>query len=173
VTIAGISGDVIEIGLFRIYLMELSGTKPDLHPTGRVVVFSNSVLFQPSAFYKQLPGSDYIWHEVAVTLAPNCDFKKAEARLLGAVNSVYSDYRETLERQHEAIERNLHVSMGKPQPEGRLRFVDSGLEFVVRYPVDIRSAAEIDDRITRELLKTLNEEPRLEVVSGTPRIRTA
>src|SRR5439155_13646060 len=78
VTISGISGDVIEVGLFRLYLMELSGTKPDLHPTGRVVVFSNSVLFQPSAFYKQLPGSDYIWHEVAITLAPGSDYALAE-----------------------------------------------------------------------------------------------
>jgi small-conductance mechanosensitive channel len=173
VTISNITGDVIEIGLFRIYLMEMSGEKPDLHPTGRIVVFSNSVLFQPSAFYKQLPGSDYIWHEIAMTLAPDSDYKLAEERLLGAVNNIFKDYRESVERQHDQIEKSLHVKMGRPHPEGRLRLVDKGLEFVVRYPVDIRNAAQIDDRITRELLKTLNEEPKLQVISGTPTIRPA
>src|SRR6185369_3211923 len=97
VTIGNITGDVIEIGLFRIYLMELSGSRADLQPTGRVVVFSNSVLFQPSAFYKQLPGSDYIWHEVAVTLAPDSDPAQAEERLLGAVNTVFADYQEQVD----------------------------------------------------------------------------
>jgi hypothetical protein len=30
----------------------------------------------------------------------------------------------------------------RPRVEGRLRFVDAGLEYVVRYPVKIREAAE-------------------------------
>jgi small-conductance mechanosensitive channel len=173
VSITGITGDVIEIGLFRIYLMELGGKMPDLHPTGRIVTFSNSVLFQPSAFYKQMPGSDYIWHEVAVTVAPDSDDKAIEQRLLGAVNTVFADYRDAVEQQHERISRTLHINMGRPVPEGRLRFTDAGLEYVVRYPVDIYRAAEIDDRITRELLKAINEEPKLVMVSGTPKIRPA
>jgi small-conductance mechanosensitive channel len=173
VTIAGITGDVIEIGLFRIYLMELGGAKTDQHPTGRIVVFSNSVLFQPSAFYKQLPGSDFIWHEIALTLAPGSDYALAETRLLDAVNKVFADYREAVERQQEQISRSLHVEMGTARPEGRLRFVDAGLEFVVRYPVELHQAAQIDDRITRELLKVIEQEPKLTLVgSGTPKIRT-
>ena len=55
----------------------------------------------------------------------------------------------------------------------RLRFTNAGLEYVVRYPVDIHQAAQIDDRITRELLKAINEEPKLEMVLGTPKIRPA
>jgi small-conductance mechanosensitive channel len=174
VTISGITGDVIEIGLFRIYLMELGGNKADLHPTGRVVVFSNSVLFQPSAFYKQLPGSDYVWHEVALTLTPESDPDLAEQRLLAAVQHVFADYKEAVETQHAQISRSLHVDMGRPEPEGRLRFMDAGLEFIVRYPVELHHAAEIDERITRELLKVINHEPDLKVIAaGTPRIRPA
>jgi hypothetical protein len=61
VTISGVTGNVVELGLVRIYLMELVGTGTELHPTGRIVVFSNSVIFQPSAMFKQLPGIDYVW----------------------------------------------------------------------------------------------------------------
>ncbi|HEX3356777.1 MAG TPA: mechanosensitive ion channel family protein [Tepidisphaeraceae bacterium] len=174
VTINNITGDVIEIGLFRIYLMELSGPTSDLHPTGRVVVFSNSVLFQPQAFYKQMPGSDYIWHRVALTLAPEVDINLAEKRLMAAVNSVFADYQQSIERQHADITRSLHMDLGTPTPEGRIRFIDTGLEFVVRYPVDLHDAAQIDDRMTRQLLQAINQEPKLKLTgSGIPKIQPA
>ncbi len=172
ITINNITGDVIEIGLFRIYLMEMIGPASDLHATGRVVVFSNSVLFQPQAFYKQLPGSDYIWHQVAMTLAPEVDINLAEKRLMAAVNFVFADYQQSVERQHADITRSLRMDPGVPKPQGRMRFVDAGLEFVVRYPVDLRDAAAIDDRITRQLLQAINQEPKLRLTgSGVPKIQ--
>lgn len=174
VTISGITGDVVDTGLFRLYLMELSGSGRDLNATGRLVVFSNSVLFQPSPFFKQVPGADYVWHEVALTLAPDSDYHLAEKRLLSAIESVYNEYREDIERQHSNAIKMVHLQMPPPRPEGRLRFVEAGLEFVVRYPVDIRRAAEIDDRITRKLVEAIDEEPKLKVVaSGTPKIQPA
>ncbi len=69
ISISGVTGDVIDIGLVRLYLMELAGTGVDLFPTGRIVVFSNSVLFQAATpLFKQIPGTEYTWHEVAITL---------------------------------------------------------------------------------------------------------
>jgi small-conductance mechanosensitive channel len=172
VTISNITGDVLEIGLFRLYLMELAGPKIDLHPTGRIVAFSNAVLFQPSAFYKQIPGAEYVWHEVSFTMASDTDYRMAEKRLFDAVDSVYAEYRDEIERQHAAITHSMQVQMDPPKPESRLRFVGDGLEFVVRYPVDIRKSAQIDDRITRRLLDTIADEPRLRLVSNrTPMIQ--
>ena len=171
-TISGITGDVIDIGLFRLYLMELAGAKPDLHSTGRVVVFSNAVLFQPSAFYKQLPAAEYAWHEVTFTLSPETDHRLAEERLMGAVKAVYSEYAQILRVQHEVAEQELHVDMEDPEPQGRLRFVEAGLELVVRYPVELRRASEIDDKVTRKLLDAIQAEPKLKLVSAvTPKIQ--
>ncbi|HSZ57170.1 MAG TPA: mechanosensitive ion channel family protein [Tepidisphaeraceae bacterium] len=174
VTISNITGDVIDIGLFRLYLMELAGNSRDLSPTGRIVVFSNSVLFQPNAFFKQMPGADYVWHEVALTLSPDTDHRAAEERLLGAVESVYNTYRDQIERQYNRVKDSVHLSATTPRPVGRLRLVDAGLEYVIRYPVDIHRAGEIDDAITRKLLVTIEQEPKLKLVpSGTPRIQPA
>jgi small-conductance mechanosensitive channel len=172
VTIGGITGDVIEIGLFRLYLMELGGTHVSLQPTGRVAVFSNSVLFQPTAFYKQLPGAEYAWRELALTLSPDSDYKLAEQRLMSTVQKIYEEYRETIVQQHEQMKDSLHFQIPVPQPEGNLRFVEAGLEFVVRYPVELRNAAEIDDRVTRALVLAIDAEPKLKLVaSGTPTIQ--
>jgi small-conductance mechanosensitive channel len=174
VTINGITGDVIDIGIFRMYMMELDGKPNNLQPTGRIVVFSNSVLFQPNAFYKQIPGAEYNWHELGLTLSPDSDYHLAETRLMAAVASVYNEYKATIEQQHEAARNALHIQLPTPQIQGRMRFVDSGLEFVVRYPVEMRRAAEIDDKITRALLQTIEQEPRLKLVAtSTPKIQAA
>jgi small-conductance mechanosensitive channel len=174
VTIANVTGDVIDIGLFRLYLMELKGNPRDLRPTGRVVVFSNSVLFQPSAFYKQFPGVNYTWHEVALTLAPDTDHRLAENRLMGAVEEVYNKYKDEIERQYASLSQSLHVAVAPPKLEGRLRLVDAGLEYVIRYPVDNQKSADIDDQITRKLLEAIEKEPKLKLVpTGTPEIQPA
>lgn len=174
ITVSGVTGDVIEIGLVRLYLMELSGTGIELYPTGRVAVFSNSVMFQTAPFFKQLPGTAYAWHEAAVTLAPGTDYHAAEQTLLAAVNSIFEQYRHNIDHQHAAAERLLETSLNQPVPKAHLRFTDAGLEFVVRYPVEIPRAAEIDDQISRELADVLANHPELKgTVTGTPKLRAA
>ena len=173
VQISGVTGDVIDIGLIRLHLMEVGGTETDRQPTGRVVVFSNSVVFQPTAsFFKQIPGTSFLWHEVSLTLAPESDYGLAEKRVLGAVEKVFADYRERIEQQYREMERTLNIPATVPRPRSRLRLTQTGLEVVIRYPVELESATEIDDRITRELLKSLEQPPRLRLVgSGTPNIQ--
>ncbi len=174
ITVSGVTGDVIDVGPVRLYLMELSGTGIDLYPTGRVVVFSNSVMFQATPFFKQLPGTAYAWHEVAITLAPDTNYAVAEQKLLDVVNSVYSQYKHNIDHQHALVERLIDSPVSAPMPKAHLRFTDEGLEFVVRYPVEIPRAAEIDDEMTRKLMETIGEEPELKAaVSGSPKLRAA
>jgi hypothetical protein len=41
------------------------------------------------------------------------------------------------------------------QPQVQLRFATSGVEALVRYPVPLQQAAEIDERMSRELLAAM------------------
>ena len=172
ITVSGVTGDVIDVGLVRLYLMELSGTGIDLYPTGRVVVFSNSVMFQATPFFKQLPGTAYAWHEVAITLAPDANHAAAEQKLLDIVNSVYAKYQHSIDQQHALVERLIDSPVSTPTPKAHLQFTDTGLEFVVRYPVEIPHAAEIDDQMTRMLIEAIAGDPELKAaVSGSPKLR--
>jgi hypothetical protein len=172
VTVSGITGDVVEIGLFRIYLMELAGPVTDLHSTGRMIVFSNAVLFQPSAFYKQLPGAEYAWHELALTMSPETDHQLAEKRLMAAVQTVFAQYQATIDEQHDAANRILHVPLEDPRPQARLRFVDAGVEMVIRYPVELQRASQTEGELTRKLLEAIAQEPKLKLVAaGTPKLQ--
>ncbi len=116
VSVAGVTGDVVDIGLVRLYIMELAASGGDLYPTGRIAVFSNSVFFQAGMpFYKQIPGTDYTWHEVAVPIVAGSNYKSVEEKILQAVNSVYDGYRKDIERQHTDVERRIDSYMQAPQ----------------------------------------------------------
>jgi small-conductance mechanosensitive channel len=174
ISVAGVTGDVVDVGLVRLYLMELAGTGIDLYPTGRIVVFSNSVLFQATTpLFKQLPGAEYTWHEVAVGLNPGGKYDLVEKQLLDAVHSVHSIYGEELQRQLGTTERRMDIQMAVPAPQGQLQYTDTGLEYVVRYPVGLHQVSEADEKITRKLLELLQQPDLQASVSGLPRIRAA
>jgi small-conductance mechanosensitive channel len=175
ISVAGITGDVVDIGLVRLYLMELAGTGLDFYPTGRIIVLSNAVLFQTGTpLFKQIPGTEYAWHEVVVRIAPDGNYKLVQEKLLATVNSVYSKYREQIERQHASIERHVDIQIAAPRPEARLQFSDVGLELLVRYPVEIRSAPDTDEEMTRKVLELIETDAGMKAtVSGTPKIRSA
>jgi small-conductance mechanosensitive channel len=175
ISVAGVTGDVVDIGLVRLYMMELAGTGVDFFPTGRIVVFSNSVLFQAGTpLFKQIPGTEYSWHEVVVMISPQGNHKTAQEKLVATVNTVYGKYRDEIQRQHADIERRVDFQIEVPRPEARLQFADAGLELLVRYPVEIRKAPDIDEEMTRKVLQLVETDADLKAaVSGIPKIRSA
>lgn len=162
VQVAGITGDVIDIGLVRLHLVEMDsggGTQT----TGRVVAFSNAVVFQPNAgFFKQIPGTNFVWHEVSLTLPPDTDYRQLEERMLQAVNRIFSDYKDKMEAQRRTVERAVRGLTVTPlHPESRLYLTPTGTQVAVRYPVVVDDATEIDDRVAREVLDATGREPKV------------
>jgi small-conductance mechanosensitive channel len=175
ISVAGVTGDVLDIGLTRLHVVELAGTGVDLYPTGRIVMLSNSVFFQAATpLFKQIPGTEFAWHEIALGLAPGANYRLLQEKLLAAVNSVYAKYKGEIERQHDNIERRIEIDLQVPVPVAQLQFTEAGLELVVRYPVEIRRSSDIDDELTLALLEIIENEPDLKAtVSGLPKIRAA
>jgi hypothetical protein len=61
-----------------------------------------------------------------------------------------------------------------PTPDAKLQLSDTGAEFVVGYPVDIRTASEIDDRVTRAVADLMDRGTQLKSATiGLPKIRAA
>ncbi len=174
VQVQNVTGEVIDVGLVRLHLMELGPGGADAQPTGRVVVFSNSVVFQSNGgFYKQIPGTNFVWHEITLTLAAESDYRSVEERLMGAVESVFAEYRDKMEHQRRRMQHALStVAVDLLRPQSRLRLTQSGLDVVIRYPLELEKAAEVDDRITREVMDAIERQPKLKLVgSGTPNIQ--
>jgi small-conductance mechanosensitive channel len=170
ITIPPVTGEVIEVGLVRFYMMELAGSGAELNPTGRVVVFSNAVLFQAGTpLYKQIPGTEYAWHELVVKLSEASDYKVASQMILKVVHSVYDGYRRNIEQQHRSVEQWMHTSIASPEVQSRLQFDGGSLQFWARFPVQISRASETDEEMTEALLRLLAENPEVKsAVTSTP-----
>lgn len=157
VQVGSVTGEVIEMGLVRLHLMELGG-QGLMSPTGRVVAFANSIIFQASGgLFKQIRGVDLAWHEVTLSLPAGSDYAVIKDELVQAATRVIDDYREDMLRQTQEIQKaaSSHAA-GVPQPSVQLRFSAEGVEALVRYPVQLTHAAEIDERVSRELLNVIS-----------------
>jgi small-conductance mechanosensitive channel len=157
VQIGEVTGEVIDVGLVRLYLMEL-GAHGSQGPTGRVVAFANSIVFQVSSgLFKQIPGVNFTWHEITLALPAGADYGALKNRLLAAVVHALADFREEIDRQTQEIQRTTAASSpGDANPQVQLRFSSAGVEALIRYPVHLLHAAEIDERVSRELLSVIS-----------------
>ena len=97
------------------------------------------------------------WHEITLVLPAAADYATIKEELLAAVTRVISDYREDILRQAKEIQKASSNETGEPQPQVQLRFAASGVDAVVRYPVQVSLAAEIDERVSRELLGVVSK----------------
>ncbi len=156
VQIGEVTGEVIDIGFVRMYLMELGGHGL-MGPTGRVVAYANSIVFQVSTgLFKQVPGFSLAWHEITLNLPAGSDYGAAKEKLLAAVTDALQDYREEIVRQTKEIQKTTASrSGGDPQPTVQLNFSSAGVKAIVRYPVHLQHASEIDERVSRELLNAI------------------
>jgi small-conductance mechanosensitive channel len=171
VTVSGVNGQVLEVGLVRMYLMELAGSGTDLHSTGRVAVFSNSVIFQPSALIKQAPGTEYAWHSLTMTLSPEAGLEAGRKRIGAAVQKVYDTFKDSIHKQQEAFERAANIQVPEAAPVSRARFSENGIEVIVRYPVIIDNMWNIDQQILDAVTAEIDKEPALKLASnGYPKI---
>jgi hypothetical protein len=141
-----------------MHLMEPNQQGP-LGPTGRVVAFANLVVFQASGgLFKQIPGVNFSWHETALTLPAVSDYVALKAKLLAAIRDIVSEHSEEIVRQTREIEKTTDTSSVKSTiPQVQMRLSNGHMEALIRYPVHLEQAADIDERIAQAVLKIIAE----------------
>ena len=155
VQIGDVNGDVIELGLVRLHLMELG---PEYGPTGRVVAFANSVVFQVgAAIFKQIPGVSLAWREITLAVPLNGDHSAIKQRLLDAANGVLEHYREEFERQRRELRKTSSTAAEETHAYVQLRFTADSVEAIVRYPVPLKRAAGAEERMSRALIDAIRD----------------
>jgi hypothetical protein len=157
VQIGEVSGEIIELGMVRMYLMELAGRGSSV-PTGRVAAFPNSVVFQvTTGLFKQIPGVSFAWHDITLALPAEGEYESIKQKLSAAANEVLAEYREEIQRQTRELQRTtLSSAGGDALPTVQLSYSAKGVDAHVRYPVQLAHAAEIDERMSRALLQVIS-----------------
>ena len=157
VQIGEVSGEIIELGMVRMYLMELASRGSSV-PTGRVAAFPNSVVFQvTTGLFKQIPGVSFAWRDITLALPAEGNYESIKQQLFAAANEVLAEYREEIQRQTRELQRTtLSSTAGDALPTVQLSYSAKGVDAHVRYPVQLAHAAEIDERMSRALLQVIS-----------------
>jgi small-conductance mechanosensitive channel len=139
IQIGTVVGEVVDIGLVRLHLMELNQQGP-LGSTGRVVAFPNLIVFQTTGgLFKQTSGTELAWHETTVPLPSVGDYAAVKQQLLAALAGVAAEF--TPNASPDAA------------PQVHMRLNNGHMEALVRYPVNYRQAADIDERVAQAVLQ--------------------
>jgi len=73
-----------------------------------------------------------------------------------------------VQRDVRYLEADLHVLLETPRPQSRLQLTSAGLDMIVRYPADVRTATQIADEVSRRVLDAIRREPGLQLVAPSP-----
>jgi hypothetical protein len=157
VQIGNVVGEVMDLGLVRMHLMEFHAEGP-LGPTGRVVAFPNLIVFQAAGgLFKQLPGVNLSWHEIGLALPAVGDYAALKQRLLEGVRAVTAEYRGEIDRQSREMQAmSLSGGGGDVEAQVQMHIVDGHMQALIRYPVHSQHAADIDERVSQAVLAVLN-----------------
>jgi small-conductance mechanosensitive channel len=156
VQVGNVAGEIIDLGLIRLHVMEF-GSDGRLGATGRVVAFPNSIVFQATGgLFRQIPGVSLVWHELVVTLPADREYSQFRSELLPRLQHALQDYQEALRQQSRQIEQTTaSSSVPAADPQVQLRLSAAGAEVVVRYPVQLEHAGEIDDKVSQAVSEML------------------
>jgi hypothetical protein len=69
-------------------------------------------------------------------------------------------------RQHAAFEQSVNLQVNEPGPERHVKYTDKGIEFSIRYPVEFRRGAAIDEQVMKALRDAVNAEPKIHFSEG-------
>ena len=170
VEINQVKGDVIDIGLLRITVLEVGNWVGAEQSTGRVVFFPNSFIFQ-SHYFNYSTGNSFIWDEIRFTVTYESDWKRAREILEEVATRASQTFVDAAKNSQAQLERQYHINLGTLTPYVYVSIASNGVDLVLRYLTGIRKRRSTQDQICQEILQAFGAEPGIELSS--PARRTA
>ncbi len=132
VEINGVTGEVVELGMFHTVLLETGNWTDSSHPTGRRVTFTNSFAIEGHYFNFSTSGQ-WLWDELQIVVPAGRDpypivdaiqKKVVEATAEGALQA---------EKEWKGTARSREMSSQTAAPAINIKPVIGGIEIAVRY----------------------------------------
>ena len=167
IQMAGIRGDVIDIGVFRTTLMEIGQwVQGDLY-NGRIVRVANNAVFK-EAVYNYSADFPFVWDEITLPVKYGGDYKLAGEILNRVATDLLGEYVASAKATWESVAKKYLIEEAQIEPMVTLSANDNWVEFTLRYITDYKlrrnTRHELFTRILKEVEKTNG---RVEIASGT------
>jgi len=132
VEINGVTGEVVELGMFHTVLLETGNWTDSGHPTGRRVTFTNSFAIEGHYFNFSTSGQ-WLWDELQVVLPTGQDPYPIVDAIQKKVLEATSEGARLAEQEWKIAARSRDMSALSAAPAINVKPVIGGVEIAVRY----------------------------------------
>src|SRR5688572_6249532 len=156
-------GDVIDVSYLDTTLWEFGGEHlwTD-HPSGRVIKFPNSTVFDTPVFNYSWPLFPYVWNEIKFQLAYESDLDFVADTMKEVVDEEVGDIMREKVKIYKKILSKTPVDELQVKEYTVVHFrvgENTWLEGIVRYLVHPKEAGRNKTRLIKQMLARLNAEP--------------
>ena len=162
VEINGVTGEVVQLGVFYTVLLE-TGAWSESHPTGRRVTFNNSFAIEGHYFNFSTSGR-WMWDEVRIAVPQGRDPHPIVAALEKEIAAATTESAKQAEEEWRVARRSPKAATIEAAPSISLRPAASGFEITARYITHAAEREELRARLYRVAIEMLGDshvEPHL------------
>jgi hypothetical protein len=142
VEINGVTGEVVELGLFYTVLLETGDWSEAGRPTGRRVTFTNGFAIEGHYFNFSTSGR-WLWDDVRIVVPESRDPYPIVEAIQKEVEEETADSAREAEAQWRAARRSPHGEALPVAPSITLKPVSGGVEIVARYITHVAQREEL------------------------------
>ena len=132
VEINGVTGEVVELGMFHTVLLETGNWTDSGHPTGRRVTFTNSFAIEGHYFNFSTSGQ-WLWDELQLVLPAGKDFYHIVDAIQKKVVDATAESAHLAEQEWKNAARSREMKSLSAAPAINIKPVAGGVELAVRY----------------------------------------
>jgi small-conductance mechanosensitive channel len=154
VEINGVSGEVMEIGLFRTVLLETGNWTDAGRPTGRRVTFVNSFAIEGHYFNFSTTGQ-WLWDELQIVIPIRKDPYPIADAIRKTVATETSENARLAEQEWQRATRSQEASAFTAEPAIMIRPAALGMEISVRYITRANERHKLRSKLYHEVVQLL------------------
>ncbi|MDB4889131.1 MAG: MscS Mechanosensitive ion channel [Gemmatimonadetes bacterium] len=158
VEINGVTGEVVELGMFNTVLHETGNWTDSSHPTGRRVTFTNSYAIEGHYFNFSTSGQ-WLWDEVRIDIPAGRNPYPVVEALRTQAEAVTAESARLAQQEWTGVHRSPGVTTITSAPAITIKPVMGGVEITLRYITHAAERYEVRAKLYRAAVEILGEVP--------------
>ncbi|MCA9370658.1 MAG: mechanosensitive ion channel [Candidatus Peregrinibacteria bacterium] len=175
ISVGDMTGEVVDLGLFRTTLLEIGTSKPTKDPlavlerTGKMLSIPNHTYLTESVT-NHTTTSDFVRAELRITVTFESNWRKAQEICKQIIDDLTLEYVERDQKQSRYRMQMLYIPHRTAGNQVYVDIAADGVELTLRFTVPIGERRPISSSIADMLLERINKEDDIHLAYTTQRI---
>ena len=164
VEINGVTGEVIELGMFHTVLLETGNWTDSGHPTGRRVTFTNSFAIEGHYFNFSTSGQ-WLWDELTLVLASSQNPYPIVEAIQKVVLEATAESAGQAEKEWQNAAHSRSMRALSAAPAINVKPVSGGVEIAVRYITRANERYQLRSKLYQAAMNLISKKDSLAPIS--------